>query len=451
MSGEAAHDAFDLDLGRYEALIERLPLLEESGKITQVVGQLMLGTLPGATVGSVCAVYPSAISTTDRFLAEVVGFRDRNVLLMPLGEMRGVGLGSRIVLERQVATVKVGPQLLGRVINGLGEPMDGLGEIDSLDESLIYNPVGNPLDREPIHEPMDLGVRAINGMITVGRGQRVAIMAGSGVGKSVLMGMMARSSNSDINVIAMIGERGREVKEFIEEILGTEGLKRSVIVVATSDQSPLLRMRASYVATTISEYFCNQGQNVLLMMDSVTRFAMAQREIGLSTGEPPASKGYTPSVFAALPKMLERVGAFENKGSITGLYTVLVEGDDMDDPIGDAVRSIVDGHIVLDRKLASRGHFPAIDVLKSTSRVMRNVVPAEYMKISRAMREHMAVYREAEDLINIGAYKSGSNPAIDEAIRLQPAITNYLRQEVDETTDMVTCAQMMARIVGRGR
>lgn len=446
MTGSAARDPFDLQLSRYEAILERVHLTEDSGKITQVIGQLMMSYLPGATIGSVCEVYPS--QGFPKFLAEVVGFKDRNVLLMPLGEMRGVGLGSQIVLERQVATVKVGSELLGRVINGLGEPLDGKGLIDTHDESLIYNPVGNPLDREPIHEPMDLGVRAINGLITVGRGQRMAIMAGSGVGKSVLMGMMARSSNADVNVIAMIGERGREVKEFIEEILGEEGLKRSVVVCATSDQSPLLRMRASYVATTIAEYFCNQGKHVLMMMDSVTRFAMAQREIGLSTGEPPASKGYTPSVFAALPKLLERVGAFENKGSITGLYTVLVEGDDMDDVIGDAVRSIVDGHIVLDRKLASRGHFPAIDVLPSTSRVMRNVVPAPYVRLARAMRENLAVYREAEDLINIGAYRAGSNPSIDEAIRLYPAIVDYLRQEVDEATDLATCEQMMAQIVG---
>lgn len=438
---------YDLHLDRYEAVLERVPLTLDSGKITQVVGQMMLGYIPGATVGSVCVVYPSQGFAP--FLAEVVGFRDRNVILMPLGEMRGVGLGSRIVLDRQIATVKVGQELLGRVINGLGEPLDNLGPVETLEESSIYTPVGNPLDREPIHEPMDLGVRAINGMITVGRGQRVAIMAGSGVGKSVLMGMMARSSNADVNVIAMIGERGREVKEFIEEILGPEGLARSVVVVATSDQSPLLRMRASYVATTISEYFCNQGKHVLLMMDSVTRFAMAQREIGLSAGEPPASKGYTPSVFAALPKMLERVGAFENKGSITGLYTVLVEGDDMNDPIGDSVRSIVDGHIVLDRKLASRGHFPAIDVLGSTSRVQRAVTTPDFMKTSRRFREMMAVYRDAEDLINIGAYKSGANPAIDEAIRVQPSILEYLRQEVDEATDLATCEHMMARIVGR--
>jgi flagellum-specific ATP synthase len=437
---------YDLQLHRYEAGLARSSLTEDSGKITQVIGQLMMGYLPGATIGSVCEIYPS--QGFPRFLSEVVGFRDRNVLLMPLGEMRGVGLGSRIVLKRQIATIKVGPELLGRTINGLGEPMDSLGPIETHDESMIYNSVGNPLDREVIHQPMDLGVRAINGFVTVGRGQRMAIMAGSGVGKSVLMGMMARSSNADVNVIAMIGERGREVKEFIEEILGTEGLRRSVIVCATSDQSPLLRMRASYVATTIAEYFCEMGQHVLLMMDSCTRFAMAQREIGLSTGEPPASKGYTPSVFAALPKLLERVGAFQGRGSITGLYTVLVEGDDMDDPIGDAVRSIVDGHIVLDRKLASKGHFPAIDVLPSTSRVMRNVVSPQFVRLSRLMREHIAVYREAEDLINIGAYKTGANPQIDEAIRLQPMITEFLRQEVEESTDLATCEHYMAQILG---
>lgn len=432
-------------LERYEASVARISPFEESGKVTQVIGQLMVGYLPSASLGSVCEVFPT--SGFDRFLAEVVGFRDRSVLLMPLGEMRGVGLGSRLVLERQVATVRVGPQLLGRVIDGLGQPLDGRPPIETVDEASIYRSAGNPLDRQPIHEPMDLGIRAINGMLTVGRGQRVAIMAGSGVGKSVLMGMMARSSNADVNVIAMIGERGREVKEFIEEILGTEGLKRSIVVCATGDQSPLLRMRASYLATTIAEYFCDQGAHVLMMMDSCTRFAMAQREIGLSTGEPPASKGYTPSVFAALPKLLERAGAFVDRGSITGLYTVLVEGDDMDDPIGDAVRSIVDGHIVLDRRLASRGHFPAIDVLPSTSRVMRNVVSPHHLRLAAAMREHMAVYREAEDLINIGAYRSGSNPGIDEAIRLHPAIIQYLKQDVLDATSLDLCNQLMEQIV----
>ncbi len=438
--------SFDLNLLKYESALERTHLTQESGKVTQVVGQLMLGYLPGAAVGSVCEVQPGAGG--NRFLAEVVGFRDRNVMLMPLGDMRGVGLGCKLVLLRQTATVRVGPQILGRVINALGEPLDNLGELGTMDESLIYSEVVNPLDRKPIHEPMDLGIRAINGMITVGRGQRVGIMAGSGVGKSVLMGMMAKGSNADVNVIALIGERGREVKEFIEEILGPEGMARSVVIVATSDSSPLLRMRGAFVATTIAEYFSNQGKQVLLMMDSVTRFAMAQREIGLSVGEPPASKGYTPSVFAMMPKMLERVGAFEHGGSVTGLYTVLVEGDDMDDPIGDHVRSIVDGHIVLDRKLAQKGHFPSIDVLQSTSRVMRNVVSSEHLKLARAMRENIAIYREAEDLINIGAYRSGANPKIDHAIDLHEAIDIYLKQDVDEQSSIDQCMHYMQSIIG---
>jgi flagellum-specific ATP synthase len=438
---------FDLNLEKYERLLERIHLTEDSGKITQVIGQLILGYLPGATIGSICEIHPAP--GFNKFLSEVVGFRDRNVLLMPLGEMRGVGLGSRIVLLRQAATVKVGPELLGRVIDGLGEPLDGKGPIETLDERLVYSPVGNPLDRETIHQPMDLGIRAINGMITVGRGQRVGIMAGSGVGKSVLLGMMAKSASSDINVIALIGERGREVKEFIEDILGEEGLARSVIIVATSDQSPLLRMRGAFLATSIAEYFCNQSRHVLLMMDSVTRFAMAQREIGLSAGEPPASKGYTPSVFSMLPKMLERAGAFTDRGSITGLYTVLVEGDDMDDPIADAVRSIVDGHIVLDRGLAQRGHFPAIDVLQSTSRVMRAVVSPEHIQLAKSMRENIAIYRQAEDLINIGAYKTGSNQEIDLAIQLHGPITNYLRQDISDPTSMDDCEHMMAAIFGR--
>jgi flagellum-specific ATP synthase len=429
---------------KYQSLTERLHLNREMGKVVQVVGQTLLGYLPNATVGSVARVFPG--HGFESFQAEVVGFRDRHVIMMPLGDMKGVGLGSRLMLESQVASVRVGEALLGRVLDGLGQPMDQLGPILADEENLIYSPVGNPLDREPIRESLDLGVRAINGLITVGRGQRVGIMAGSGVGKSVLMGMMARNSKADVNVIAMIGERGREVKEFIEDILGPEGLKRSVLVVATSDQSPLQRMRGAFVATTIAEWFCQNGSDVLLMMDSVTRFAMAQREIGLATGEPPASKGYTPSVFAMLPKMLERVGSFEGRGSITGLYTVLVEGDDMDDPIADSVRSIVDGHIVMDRSLASKGHFPAIDVLNSTSRVMRAVTTREHVNRARLVRENLAVYKEAEDLINIGAYKSGSSPAIDTAIQLHDPIMRFLRQEVDESVDMKSTEEMMDEI-----
>ena len=440
-----SHD-LDLNLEKYFKTLDRIHLTEDIGKITQVIGNLLIGYLPGGTIGSICEITPS--HGFEKFSAEVVGFRDRNVLLMPLGEMRGVGLGSRVVLQKQSAMVKVGPELLGRVIDGLGEPLDGKGRIETLDEAFIYNPVENPLSRKNIHEPLDLGIRAINGLITVGRGQRMGIMAGSGVGKSVLLGMMAKSSDADVNVIALIGERGREVKEFIDDILGVEGLKRSVLIVATSDQSPLVRMRAAFVATSVAEYFCGQSQNVLLMMDSVTRFAMAQREIGLNSGEPPASKGYTPSVFAQLPKLLERAGNYSGSGSITGLYTVLVEGDDMDDPIADSVRSIVDGHIVLERSLAQRGHFPAIDISQSTSRVMRAISTPAHLQVAKIIRENIAIYKEAEDLINIGAYKSGSNPEIDRAIRMHPAIELYLRQEVSESSSVDDCVQYMAQISG---
>jgi flagellum-specific ATP synthase len=335
------------------------------------------------------------------------------------------------------------------VVNGLGEPIDDKGELRCHDEGSLYSEGTNPLSRPPIRQPLSLGVRAIDGLLTVGQGQRVGIMAGSGVGKSVLMGMIARSTSADVNVIAMIGERGREVREFIEDILGPEGLARSVVIAVTSDQSPLIRMRGAFLATAIAEYFCrNQKANVLLMMDSVTRFATAQREIGLSTGEPPASKGYTPSVFSLLPKLLERAGNFEGAGSITGLYTVLVEGDDMDDPVADSVRSIVDGHIVLDRKLAQRGHFPAIDTLQSTSRVMKSIVDHEQMSQAMAMRKILSVYKEAEDLINIGAYKSGSNPEIDQAIEKVPGILNFLQQGMDEASNLQLAQQDMRTIIG---
>lgn len=436
----------ELQLDKYFSAIERAHITEDAGKVTHVVGNVMTGYLPGAALGSVCEVQPH--SGFEKFKAEVIGFRDRNVLLMPLGEMRGVGLGSRLVMLKPMATVRTGEALLGRVIDGLGEPLDGKGPIEAFEERSIYSAVGNPLDREPIRTPMDLGVRAINGLLTVGQGQRVGIMAGSGVGKSVLLGMLARNATSDVNVIAMIGERGREVKEFVEDILGEEGLKRSILVVATSDQSPLLRMRGAFVATTIAEWFRDRGSNVLLMMDSVTRFAMAQREIGLSAGEPPASKGYTPSVFAQLPKMLERAGSYSGKGSVTGLYTVLVEGDDMDDPIADSVRSIVDGHVVLTRSLAQKGHFPAIDVLQSTSRVMRAVVSSDHSRLARDVRECLATYREAEDLINIGAYKPGANPSIDRAVQLHSGLEAFLRQDVGESDSIDTCVRRMSDVLG---
>lgn len=423
----------ELDLQRYHDLVSVLHLTKDSGKVTEVSGMLIRGFLPGASLGSVCEIYPPGIET--HFLAEVVGFKDKSVLMMPLGDMRGVSLGSKILLSRQIATVKVGDEMLGRVVNGLGVPIDNKPEPEGTEDIPLYANVRNPLDRKPIREPLDLGIRAINGALTVGRGQRVSIMAGSGVGKSVLLGMMARNTKADVNVIALIGERGRELREFIENDLGPEGLARSVVVVVTSDQSPLLRMRGAFVATAVAEHFANQGKDVLLMMDSVTRFAMAQREIGLSIGEPPASKGYTPSVFATLPRLLERAGSFERAGSITGLYTVLVEGDDMDDPIGDSVRSIVDGHIVLTRSLAQKGHFPAIDILQSASRVMRNVSSPEHVKLAQKLRETLAIYKDAEDLINIGAYKPGSNPKIDKAVKLIDGVNQFLQQKVEDPSD----------------
>lgn len=437
----------ELDFDKYDRVLDFTRITKDVGKVTHVTGFLLQGYLPGASLGSLVEVYPTTKGRP--FLAEVVGFRDRSILFMPLGEMRGVGLGSKIILVRQMASVGVGDELLGRVIDSLGNPVDSKGPISLSGENPLYRDSANPMDRPPIDTPIDLGIRSINGFTTVGQGQRVGIMAGSGVGKSVLLGMIARSTNADVNVIALIGERGREVREFLEKDLGPEGLKRSVVIVATSDQSPLLRMRGAFVASSIAEYFSAQGKNVLLMMDSVTRFAMAQREVGLSTGEPPATKGYTPSVFSLLPKLLERAGNFE-RGSITGIFTVLVEGDEMDDPIADSVRSIVDGHIVLDRGLAQKGHFPAVDVLQSTSRVMRSVVAPEVIKISRDLREMMAVYKEAEDLIRIGAYKHGASKAIDRAISLEPVIKSFLIQEIEDKSTLQETFSFMEEISHQG-
>lgn len=435
----------ELNLEKYSEMIDSIHLTRDSGKVTEVNGMLIKGYLPGASVGSIVKINPSGMDKS--FLAEVVGFKDKHVLMMALNDMRGVALGSKITLARQIATVRAGDELLGRVVDGLGRPLDDKGEVENFREVPLYSEVRNPLERRPIREPIDLGIRAINGALTAGLGQRVAIMAGSGVGKSVLLGMMARNTNADVNVIAMIGERGREVREFIEHDLGPEGMARSVVVCVTSDQSPLLRMRGAYVATALAEYFCSQGKNVLLMMDSVTRFAMAQREIGLSTGEPPSQKGYTPSVFATLPKLLERAGSFEGEGSITGFYTTLVEGDDMNDPIGDSVRSIVDGHIVLSRALAQKGHFPAIDIMQSASRVMRAVSSPEHVKMAQKLRETLAIYKDAEDLINIGAYKPGSNPRIDKAVKVIDAVNDFLKQRVEDPSTFTQTIRQMQQIL----
>jgi len=401
-----------------------------SGRVTRVVGLVMEGTGFGASVGEICRVYPG--QRTGGLDCEVVGFSGERILLMPLGEVFGVGPGAKIVTGRMSARVLVSEHLLGRTLDGLGSPIDGLGPVAPQMEYPLYSKPLNPLLRQRIDAPLDVGIKAINGLVTVGRGQRIGIFAGSGVGKSVLMGMMARNTTADVNVIALVGERGREVKEFIEKDLGPEGLSRSVVVVATSDQPPLIRMRAAFMATAIAEFFRDRGRHVLLMMDSVTRFAMAQREVGLATGEPPATRGYPPSVFTMLPKLLERVGTSDGEGTITGFYTILVEGDDLNDPVGDTVRSILDGHVALSRRLASSGHYPAIDVLGSISRVMMDITTAEHMEAANRVRALLAAYRKAYDLISIGAYKEGSDPEVDRAIRAIDRINGFLRQGVAE-------------------
>lgn len=417
------------------------------GHVTNVLGLIVEGYCLDAPVGATCEIY--SLDKKNSCLAEVVGFKDEKVLLMLLGELRGIGRGSAIALRTTSATVKVGRQMLGRVLDGLGNPLDGGPELECEEEFSIYSSPINPLRRARIHEPLDLGIRAINGMLTLGKGQRMGIIAGSGVGKSMLLGMMARSTRADVNVIALIGERGREVREFIERDLGAEGLARSIVICATSDVSPVVRMRAAYAASTIAEYFRKSGADVLFMMDSVTRFAMAQREVGLSAGEPPTTRGYPPSVFTRLPQLFERAGNTSSGGSITGLYTVLVEGDDINDPIGDAVRSIVDGHIMLSRKMAAKNHYPAIDVPNSASRVMGDVTTPEHRALTGRIRTILANYAEAEDLINIGAYVRGSNASIDEAIKFIDPVKNFLKQSYDEAISMQdTVAQMQSIFQG---
>lgn len=415
------------------------------GKVTRIVGLVVEGYCPSSSIGSLCEIIPR--DDGEPVFAEIVGFRDQQALLMPLGDLRGLGPGSRIRVIRDSATIKVGPSLLGRVIDGMERPHDGLPPPLLTEEYPLYAPPPGPMQRQNITDVLDLGVRAINGLTTCGMGQRLGIMAGSGVGKSVLLGMMSRYAKADINVIALIGERGREVREFIERDLGNEGLARSVLVVVTSDQSPLLRMRGAFVATTIAEYFCQQGKNVLLMMDSVTRFAMAMREIGLAVGEPPTTKGYTPSVFATLPKLLERAGRFREQGSITGIYTVLVDGDDMTEPVADSVRSILDGHIVLSRAIAARNHYPAIDILNSASRVMRDIISPRHLELSGRARQVLATFTEAEDLINIGAYARGSNPKIDYALGKIDAINDFLQQRFDESTPFKATLEQLGVIL----
>lgn len=432
-------------MSNLEGLVRSCNTVKVWGKVTKIVGLVVEGYCPAASVGTLCEITP--LSQSGPVLAEVVGFRDGLALLMPLGELRGLGPGSLIRVIRSSATMGVGDALLGRVVDAMGNPIDGLPQPVFEKEMPVYALPPGPMERSKICQPLDLGVRAINGLLTCGQGQRLGIMAGSGVGKSVLLGTMAKHSRSDINVIALIGERGREVREFIERDLGEEGLARSVVLVATSDQSPLLRMRGAFVATTLAEYFCQQGHNVLLMMDSVTRFAMAMREVGLAIGEPPTTKGYTPSVFATLPKLLERAGSFKKQGSITGLYTVLVEGDDMNEPIADSVRSILDGHIVLSRDLAAKNHYPCIDILHSSSRVMRDIVEPDHTESAAKIREILATHKEAEDLINIGAYVAGSNPKIDYAISRIDAVNEFLCQGMEERDTLAGTTEAMTGLV----
>jgi flagellum-specific ATP synthase len=421
------------DLERYYRMIEGIDPIEVYGKVSEVIGLLVEGYDPGSSIGKMCQIYPNG--DTRPISAEVVGFRKGRVLLMPLEGLEGVGPGCKIVSSGEGAGVKVGHSLPGRVLDGLGNPTDDKGVLGSEDEYPIYADPINPLKRGRITEPVDLGVRAINGLFSCGKGQRIGIFSGSGVGKSSLLGMIAKNTRADINVIGLVGERGREVREFIENNLGEEGLARSVLVVATSDSHPLLRMRAAYVATSISEYFRDQGMDVLLMIDSLTKFAMAQREIGLFLGEPPTTKGYTPSVFSLMPKLLERAGSIEGKGSITGLYTVLVEGDDFNEPIADMSRAILDGHIILSRDLAAKNHYPAIDVLNSISRVMIDLVDEEHKRRANDVLNIVATYRKAEDLINIDAYVKGSNPEIDYAIKMIDRVNHFLKQNINEAID----------------
>lgn len=434
-----------LGLDRFAADLEHDDLLGYSGWVTKIVGTVVEGTVPGASVGSLCRIHPQGAAAP--ILAEVVGFRERLVLLMPYGESRGITHGSRIEPVRSEFSIGVSDALLGRVLDVFGKPLDDGPPIVPEAYAPVYNDSVNPMERKRISQPLDLGVRTINGLLTVGKGQRMGVFAGSGVGKSTLLGMIARNTGADVIVLGLVGERGREVREFIERDLGPEGLKRSVVVVVTADKPAVLRVKGCFVATAIAEHFSRQGKDVLLLVDSVTRFAMAQREIGLAAGEPPTSKGYTPSVFAMMPRMFERVGNFEKYGSITGIYTVLVEGDDLNDPVVDAARAILDGHIVLSREIAYRNHFPAIDVLKSISRVMSDVTTTQHRKVAGRMKELLATYREAEDLINIGAYKKGHNPRIDEAVAHIGSINDFLKQSVDEKMNYQQALEQLTRLM----
>jgi flagellum-specific ATP synthase len=425
---------------RAQAAVDRVSVYELRGTVTEMTGLIIEGTGPSVPVGS----HVTIKTGVQEVPAQVVGFRSDKVLMMPFGEVQGVAPGALITAVDGNANAFVSDGLLGRVIDALGNPMDGQPLPIMNNVVPLYTDPPNPVTRRRIHQCFDLGVRSINSLLTIGEGQRVGIMAGSGVGKSTLLGMVAKHSSSDVNVIALVGERGREVREFIERDLGPEGLARSVVVVATGNQSALLRIRAAFLATAIAEFFRDQGKKVVLMVDSVTRLAMAQREVGLAVGEPPSTRGYTPSVFSVLPKLLERAGTCEGAGSITGLYTVLVEGDDMNEPVADTVRGILDGHIVLNRKLAHKGHFPAIDILQSISRVMSDIVPKELMGLASELRDTLSSYQDAEDLITIGAYKPGQNARVDRAVSRIDKVNAFLKQASNDPSNLQESWKAMA-------
>jgi len=424
----------EIDLSVYRSSLCDLDTFRKTGRVTKVVGLVIEGAGPRLPVGGIVLIHPG--EGDGPIEAEVVGFSENSVYLMPLGDARGIVPRDEIRAVRDRSTVGVGRSMLGRVLDGIGRPLDGLGEVDCDSQWPIYGVSSNPAARRRIDSAMDVGIRAINGLLTIGLGQKVGIFSGSGVGKSVLMGMIARHCSADVNVIALIGERGKEVREFLERDLGQAGLRRSVVVCATSDRSPLERMRGAFFATGIAEYFRSHGMNVLLMMDSLTRFAMARREIGLSIGEPPTARGYTPSVFTSMGQMLERAGTREGPGSITGIYTVLVEADDLNDPVGDAARSFLDGHIVLSRRLAEQNHYPAVDVLASASRAMSDITDKEHRDYVGRFRSLLATYRDSEDLLKIGAYQSGSDKELDKAISRYPLLVKYLRQDVNESAGL---------------
>lgn len=424
-------------------LIDTSEFIEFNGRITRITGMMVESTGPIVNIGDVCKIYPNVGQSF--IYAEVVGFRDNSVLLMPYGSISGIGHGNRVVATGTDYGVMVSEQLKGRILDALGNPIDDKPPIEPTDYYPVENEPPNPLERERIKEPITLGVRAIDSLLTMGRGQRVGIFAGSGVGKSTTLGMIARSSSADINVIVLVGERGREVKDFMENDLGEEGLAKSVIVVATSDMPAMLRLKSAMIGTSIAEFFRDKGYNVLLMMDSITRFAMAQREIGMAVGEPPVARGFTPSVYAILPKLLERSGTSKD-GSITAIYTVLVEGDDMNEPISDTVRGILDGHFVLSRKLANSNHYPPIDVLASISRLMPEVSTPEHYAMAQEVKNMMASIAEAESLLLVGAYKPGTNPMLDKALEKKDLINEMLKQGKYDVSSHEEIMEMLRKI-----